>query len=280
MARSHIDFLHAQQLPWESELYSSLPSVQGKILSADDATGACSVILRYPPGWRMDGPRYLPEDQEFYVLDGKFELNGQAYTLDNYGYLPAGWVWESASTDTGADILTFFEGRPEFIRERPAADVFDLSRAIPLIDPYTMEWTSEGLDPDYAWFEMKAKFLRQDPDTKACTILVEQYAQHLPTNKIGCTEAHPTVEEIMILSGELRCPYGVLSAGMYLYRPPGIRHGPYFSRFGNVMLVRLSGALENNFSEPNTECSLYPEHRPRLPDAMSAYRATYKPELY
>lgn len=127
---------------------------------------------------------------------------------------------------------------------------------------------------------MRNKILRVDPETNSCTLLVEQGAQHLPKDNIGCTEAHPTVEEIFILSGEVRYPYGVLSAGMYLYRPPDIRHGPYFSRFCNVMIVRLTGALDNNFSEPNTECSLYIEHTQRLPDELAQYREEYKPALY
>lgn len=280
MARQHIDFLHAQQLPWETDAYSSLPGVQSKTLSFDDETGACTVILRYPPGWRMDGPWHLPDDLEFYILDGAVELNGQPYTLDCYGYWPAGSVCDSASTETGVDIMTFFGGRPDYIQERPADGAYDLSGAIPFLDPYTMNWTQEGLDPDYAWYSMRNKFLRVDPETKACTLIVEMGAQHLPKDGMGCTEAHPTVEEIFILSGEGRCPYGIYSAGMYLYRPPDIRHGPYFSRFSNVMLLRLSGALDNNFSEPNTECSLYIDPKPRLPDELAQYREMYKPELY
>ncbi len=280
MARPHIDYLHAQQLPWETGAYAALPGVQSKTLSVDDETGACTVILRYPPGWRMEGPWHLLDDVEFYLLDGKFELNGQLYTLDCYGFLPAGWVSESAVTETGADIITFFEGRPDFVKGRPDEGQYDLSLAIPYKNPFDVPWTTDGLDPDYSWFTMRNKFLRIDPNTSACTLIVEQGAQHLPKDNIGRTEAHPTVEEIFILSGEVRCPYGVLSAGMYLYRPPHIRHGPYFSRYSNVMLLRLSGALDNNFSEPNTTCSLYIDPKPRLPDELAQYREMYKPELY
>lgn len=67
----------------------------------------------------MDGPWHLPDYVEFYLLDVKFELNGQLYTLDCYSFLPAGWVNESASKETGADIITFFEGQPDFIRSGP-----------------------------------------------------------------------------------------------------------------------------------------------------------------
>ncbi len=280
MARPHIDFFHAQQLPWETDAYASLPGLQSKTLSTDDETGACTVILRYPPGWRIDGLWHLPDDVEFYVLDGKFELNNQLYTLDSYGFLPAGWVFESASTETGTDIITFFEGVPDFIKGRPDEGQYDLSQAIPYIDTCALNWTKEGLDPDYEWFTMRNKILRIDPKTQACTLLVEQGARHLPKDNIGSIEAHPTIKEIFILSGEVRCPYGVLSAGMYLYRPPEIRYGPYFSRFSNVMLLRLSGPLDNQFSEPNTECSLYIDPKPRLPDELAQYREMYKPELY
>ena len=46
------------------------------------------------------------------------------------------------------------------------------------------------------------------------------------------------------------------------------------------MLLRLSGPLYNQFSEPNTECSLYIDPKPRLPDEVGQYREMYKPELY
>ena len=279
MARPHIDFLHAQQLPWEQGAYASVPDVHSKTLSADDETGACTVIFRFPPGWSKTGPWHLKDDAEIYVLDGQAEINGETFTLDCYAFLPGGFVWDSISTETGVDILVFFEGAPNFITGAPSTPA-DMSLAVPFLNTHDMKWSTEGMDPDFYWWPMQAKFLHVDPATKACTLLVEQSAQHRPPENMGRTEAHPTVEEILVLSGEVRCPYGILSAGMYLYRPPGIRHGPYYSRFSNVMLVRLTGELDNNFSEPNTECTLYPEHDPRLPPSHERYRQAYKPELY
>ena len=90
--REHIEFVQAQMLPW-LRIGAGLarPDAEIKLLSRDDGDGACSVLLRFPAGWSRGGPEHLLADEEFYVLDGEIELNGQVYGQDAYAFLPAGW---------------------------------------------------------------------------------------------------------------------------------------------------------------------------------------------
>ncbi|MBM3513393.1 MAG: DUF4437 domain-containing protein, partial [Alphaproteobacteria bacterium] len=213
VARPHIDFVQAQALSWDEGRYPAIPGVKSKTLSTDHDTGACTVILRYPPGWRAAGAGYFACDVEVYVLDGAFAVNGRTFGLDCYGYWPAGFVQEDAASQHGCDVLAFIDGAPHVTHGAPPAGKFDQSRAVPFLDTHEMAWSKEGLDPDYTWFGFQWKVLRHNERTQATTFLLDTPAQRHPPGWMARDEVHTCTEEIMILSGELCTPYGVLHAG-------------------------------------------------------------------
>ena len=62
-------FIQAQDLPWSKGLpKGGWDDLEIKVLSVDEATGACSTIVRYPAGWDRTGGRYLTCHEEFLVL--------------------------------------------------------------------------------------------------------------------------------------------------------------------------------------------------------------------
>lgn len=280
MARPHIDFIQAQTLPWELGKYASFPGVESKTLSTDPDTGACTAILRYPPGWQAPKIGYLACDTEIYVLDGAFTVNNQTFGLDCYGYWPAGFVQAGATSRDGCDLLAFIDGAPHLEGGAPPAGKFDQSRAVPFLDTHEMAWSKEGLDPDYHWFGFQWKVLRHNERTQATTFLLDTPAQRHPPGWMARDEVHFCTEEIMILSGELHCPYGVLHAGAYLNRPRDIRHGPYYTRYGNLLIGRVDGLLSNNFNDKAERVTLTPPHRPRLPAVLQKYADSYRFERY
>ncbi|MCB2109049.1 MAG: hypothetical protein KDE14_15170 [Rhodobacteraceae bacterium] len=280
MARPHIDFIQAQALPWTSGLHGALGMFQIKTLAHDSETGAATFIARVPPGWRGAAACYLPFDQEIYILDGELEAQGQKFGLDCYGYWPAGFQQWGQASPAGADVLVFAEGTPDIVLGKPLPGRFDVSKAVPHRDTHEMPWSNEGIDPDYAWFGMSWKVLRHDPATEATTFLLDTPAQRHPPDWMGRDELHHCREEIMLLAGELCCPYGIMTAGAYLNRPAGIRHGPYYSRFGNTLIGRVDGKLENNFGTTAQKLTLKPPHQPRLPDALKPLADAYRLERY
>jgi hypothetical protein len=280
MARPHIDFIQAQVLPWEGGRYSSFSGVSTKTLSADPDTGACTVILRFPPGWRSSGPGHLACDVEIYALDGALTVNDCRYGLDCYGYWPAGFSLSEIHTETGADVLAFIDGAPHVVSGAAPAGKFDQSRAVAFLDTHEMAWSKDGLDPDYQWFHFQWKVLRHNERTNATTFLLDTPAQRHPPGWLARDEMHYCTEEIMIISGELHTPYGVLHAGAYLNRPPGIRHGPYYTRYGNLLIGRVDGKLTNNFNEQTERVTLTPAHNPRLPPALQKYANAYDFKRY
>lgn len=280
MARPHIDFIQAQVLPWEEGRYASFPGVGSKTLSADPDTGAYTAILRFPAGWRAPFDGHLAADSEIYVLDGGLNANGHTLGLDCYAYWPAGYEQKNVAAPQGADVLVFVDGAPELIEGAPKAAAFDTSRAVPFLDSHEMAWNRDGLDPEYTWFGHQWKVLRHDPRTDATTFILDTPAQRHPPNWMARDEVHYCMEEILIISGELLTPYGVMYAGAYLYRPPDIRHGPYYSRYGNFLIGRVDGKLTNNFNEKSQRVTLTPPHQPRLPATLQKYADAYTFERY
>ncbi|MBM3504640.1 MAG: hypothetical protein FJX65_12295 [Alphaproteobacteria bacterium] len=235
MARSPVDILQVQTLPWSLGLGEARHDVQVRTLSHDPVTGARSDLLRYPAGWNRQTAEHLTVDEEFYVLDGTLEINGFRYRPDNYAYLPAGFERRHAASEEGAVVLTFFSGAP---KARPGRGTPDLSRWVGRIDPYVTIWSPDpqGLAVEA---ELKAgarvKLLREDPVTKAQTFLVGFVAVWRDERQL---EAATDLEAYLLGGDCTLAGRGVMRQGAYACRPRGTRFGPQGSLTPTVMLVR------------------------------------------
>ena len=85
------------------------------------------------------------------------------------------------------------------------------------------------------------KVLREDAATGALTFMT-----HLPPNwHDPALDWHPSTEEGYVIAGEVTLNDRSLTAGCYLFRPPGILHGPAGSPndLGATIIQRTSGPL-------------------------------------
>lgn len=268
MPRPHIEFIHAQELQWQTQvLPGALASLACKTLSEDDQSGACSTILQYPSNWSHPGGTHLTADHEFFVLDGSLAINGQVYQSDSYGYLPTGFLYEEWASSEGAVVLTFFSATPN-AEPGPARMV---EEAIPHIYLHDMAWTSADVDPDVQFLRIAHKMLRKDLEKGETTMILDCGAQTHPKNWKERALKHPCAEEMFLLSGDIAGDRGVMHQGAYFWRPPEIWHGPFGSRHGNICIIRfMEGNHVNVWSDDASPFSLTPEHKPELPDHLKA----------
>jgi hypothetical protein len=269
MPRAHVEFVQSQVLPW---LRDFLPrewgGVEAKALSVDPGSGACSLVCRYPRGWRA-GPHHLLAAHELYVLDGSLEINGNRYGLDDYAWLPAGWARSGASAAEGAVVLTFFDRRPEWRDGAPVPGACDASGVIERIDTHNMPWHSADIDPDVQFLRLTHKVLRSVPATGERTILLNSGAQTHPRDWREAALRHDCVEEMFMLGGDMISDRGTMYEGAYFWRPPGEWHGPFGSRRGSLSLIRmLDGRHSNQWGDDKLPFTLTPPYSPVLPDAM------------
>lgn len=269
MPRPHIEFLHAQQLPWrKGELPGPYGELECKVLSRDAETGSCSVILRYPPGWTRPEAEHLSAAHEFYVLDGNLSLNGEEHPFDSYAYLPAGTTHEKVFSERGAVVLTFFSSTPNVFQGAGTTT----TDAITGLNLHDVKWTSADIDPDLDFLRIAHKILRRDANSGETTMVLNCGAQTHPADWQEKALKHPCAEEMFLLSGDIIGERGIMNAGAYFWRPPGIWHGPFGSRNGNLCLIRfMDGHHVNQWSDKDLPFSLTPDYNPDLPEELQKF---------
>jgi len=278
MARPHIEFIHAFDMPWTKGLYGGARNdVEHKLLSYDSENSEASVLVRYPAGWTRGEAEYLSADEEIYVLDGAIEINGRRYTRSAYAYFPAGHVRRTASSSGGAVALTFFSGEPRGAKGNPPAGLYDERRFIAWKSLFEEGWDADysGVNsPEIAASGSRKKLLRTDPKTKDQTWLMGI----LPSYREKKVESHPVVQECYIIDGELPGNYGLMLPGAYFWRPPEILHGPFGSKTGSIVLSRTKGgALTVDYYDLDEPHRFEPVHRPVVPPEFRMYAQAKRP---
>lgn len=263
MARPRIEFIQNQLLPWNNEFLAGIrPGTATRILSEDDETGACSLLVRYPENWQGPAGQCLSADEEFLVLDGELRIGEQPYSYLGYGHLPAGYERQSLSAPRGAVILTFFSARPESVPS--AGPLEDTSRLVEGLDAMQLPYTG-NFHPEFPPGAGR-RMLFDDPASGDQTWLLGTMGLRWAER----AEVHPVVEEMFLIAGEVHGNLGLMRPGAYFWRPPEIPHGPYGSLTGNIYLFRTKGGpLSTNYQDSETPFHWWPDHRPVLPPALA-----------
>lgn len=269
--RGHIEFIQSQMLPWRRIGHGlARPDVEYRMLSRDPSDGACSVLMRYPPGWSRLGPEHIAADEEFYVLDGSLVMDGHVYPADSYAFLPAGWTRSEMHSTQGCVILAFYNREPTLMPLAGDGSAERSPRAVPHLDVTAMSWDLALNDPNLKHLGIGRKNLRTDPETGERTFLSLILPQAIPPGNKGPKEIHPVVEEAYCISGSLTGPHGTMYPGAYFWRPAGIAHGPFGARWGAVSLIRFVGGRHVNvWTDDEAPFSFDAPYSPVLPPELA-----------
>jgi quercetin dioxygenase-like cupin family protein len=267
MARPWIEFIFAQNIPWNGGLPGgeATDAIVSKTLSLDETNGACSLLVRYRPG-AMLSPHALAAEEELYVLDGALRLNGATIKRDSYLTIPAGHRREVAAGPEGAVTLTFFDAAP---KRAPITN----DAALEPLDTLAMKWDDSGVPPDLQYMGIKRKVLRRNAETgQQRTFLLTTAPHNYPKNWACPTLTHPCVEEMFQIAGDMSGPHGRMTAGAYFYRPPDVAHGPFGSRDGSLSLIRfLDGRHVNIWGDHDVAFDYDVPYAPAVPPQLKRY---------
>ena len=271
MPRPHTEFIQAQTLPWvPMAAGSARPGAAEKVLSRDPDSGARSSNIRYPAGWNLPEAHQLACDEELFVLAGTIVINGRSYGSGDYAYLPAGYCRSAMNSANGCVILTFFEGETQPAESAGKAG-YDATLLIERLETAKMPWISAS-DPKVARSGVGRKVLRPDTQSGERTWIMRMKASESEPMIVNGVERHPCVEEMFQLEGEFAMTVGMMRAGAYFWRPPGIAHGPMGSKTDFMALFRAKeGAFSTNWSEPEVPLPWDAAYRPILPDRMKPF---------
>ncbi len=264
MGRPHTEFVQSQRLEWRRHALDQLRSgTTVRVLSSDPRTGACSLVVRYPRGFRC-GSGALGVDDELLVLDGALTIGSETHAAMSFAHLPAGFDSGAWSSDDGAVVLEFFSGEPVRGALLAAFDPERLVRCKSLFEvPYTGNFHPEF--PPGAG----RKLLYQDPQSRDTTWVLGT----LPLRWAEKSEVHPTVEEMYLLAGEVHGDRGIMRPGAYFWRPPMVPHGPYGSQTGNLYFFRTKGGLlATTYVDPQRPFGWFPAYDALLPSELEYAR--------
>jgi hypothetical protein len=269
MSRPWIEFVQSQNLPWRcADLWGARPGVELKVLSEDSESGATSLLIRYPVGWRLENADALSADEEFLVLHGMLSIGKQTYGEKSYAHLPAGYGRGPIAAPAGAVALTFFSSHPA---RRPLAE-FDPARLVENLDTFAVPYTGK-FHPEFPAGAGR-KMLYQDPVTHDQSWILGT----LPMRWAERAEVHPVVEEMYLLSGESHGNRGVMRPGAYFWRPPQIPHGPYGTLTGNLYFFRTKGGpLSTHYVAGSQPFRWWPPYDPALPESLAVARGETAP---
>lgn len=92
-----------------------------QLLDRDAATGARTLLVRFPPGFERPGTGYYEVDEDFLLLHGELSINGQDFLRGDWVAVPGGTVRAATSSPSGALAVAWFSGRPEWQSASPDA---------------------------------------------------------------------------------------------------------------------------------------------------------------
>jgi hypothetical protein len=217
-----------------------------KILSVDHETGALTLMLHLPAGWRRDATGYQRAPEEVFVLRGDLVVGTECLTDGCYTYVPPEMVHGPLGTRGGCFALVMLDGRPDFVTTIGSRPISEPDQYIPCLNTVTMPWGVPR--PENPPVGIVIKTLRIDPETKDQTWI----AASVPFRRGDRAEVHPTVEEAFMLRGEILLgERGIMREGCYFWRPPNVPHGPLVSKTGSMYFFRTKGgSLETRYITP------------------------------
>lgn len=290
MSRAYVEFVQTQRLSWQPAP-ASFGGALWKRLSHDPQTGACTALLRWPPG-RSVLPPALAADWELFVLRGTLRIGALGpLGTHYYAYLPAGLALDEVVAGDRVDAQRL-PGGPvpgdgsaivlAFLSQEPLPGVpgpQDPARRVGPLDTTALRWDSSGIDPNINHLNAARKNLRFAPEGDCRTYLLGGMPQGYPYGGASM-ERHPHVEEFFMVSGDMASHLGIMRAGAYFHRPPGIPHGRDCTRSGYLLFCRTPGAnrTTTEWTAEKYDVAWNPEHQPVLPQEFAAAGATPIPD--
>lgn len=239
-SRGWVELAHAPELDPQDLPAGGWPAgATMKVLSISEQTGALTGELILPRGYRRPAGHYDTQ-VEWLVLEGSVRVGNEVRGYGYYEFNPAGTDVEKLTVDEGAKILFLSRARPNFV---PAPGP-NGSEGKLQVDSEAMPWQGTHIPGPPPGIILK--LLRHVPETNEMTWI----CANPPRWDYPMLEYHDCIEELYLIDGDIwlgNC--GTMRSGSYLWRPPFITHGPFYSHTGAVLFGWVPSLLVNHFPD-------------------------------
>jgi hypothetical protein len=227
MGRPHIEFIHSSAVAARPLEGGPFAGCDARMLSEDPETGASTSLVELRAGQAVDltgGERAV----ELFGLGGELALAGRRFSAGSYAFVAPGATNAVLADAAGGGglVLVMIE---ELGLEPGSGPVEVLDTNQMRLEDHGVAGVPPGL---------VIKLLHVDRARGDWTWI----CAGPPGWQEDRAEIHPTVEEALVLRGDvLLGERGGMVAGDYFWRPPNVRHGPMYSRGGNLIFFRTKG---------------------------------------
>lgn len=127
-SKEFVGFVQPHNLHFRPLVLPGLKTAEFKQLSFDEKTGARTLLVRLPPGWKQP-PGYHSADLEMFVVEGGVSIGDRPMGRYAYAYYPAGYS-HSFGTEEGATVLQFWGGAPDYAASAASRPGTNLASAV------------------------------------------------------------------------------------------------------------------------------------------------------
>lgn len=94
MVRPALEFFDPKQLSWQPHFVEGrlVKSLKEKVLSRDEETGAMTLMIKYPKGFRHPVLTSHTVTEEIYIVKGRISMEGVEYGQGYYAFRPVGMI--------------------------------------------------------------------------------------------------------------------------------------------------------------------------------------------
>lgn len=267
-----VGFVQPHNLHFRPLVLSGLATTEFKQLSFDEKTGARTLLVKLPPGWKQ-APGYHTANVEMFVVEGGIRIGDRPMGRYSYAYYPAGYS-HSFGTEEGATVLQFWSGAPDYVAstrsraDTSAADVIDglLYNDVPTKGPKSLPKFRD--EPVMENSPVHVKLLRLDGSTGQKTWVVTApggYPVMSGEGDLPLWSSSASWQEGFLLAGDMTIAEclsegqvaGTYAPDGYFFRPAGIKHGglSQFSDTFSVWLYRTGPGHRLTYSDTCAEPS-------------------------
>lgn len=82
----------------------------------DPGDGVFRAFVRFPAGWSRLAAGHYPASEEVFVFEGDLTFNASVWGAHSHGFIPAGATRYRLESTTGALVIAWFGGAPQWRR--------------------------------------------------------------------------------------------------------------------------------------------------------------------
>jgi hypothetical protein len=235
LGRGHVELVHAADLESEEVPADGWPvGATVTVLSSDRETGELTGILRLPRGYRRGAGHHAAATETF-VLSGTLRVGEEVRGYGFYEFAAPGVGVGPWAVAEGCELFFRARGRPDFAGSSGEAG------ELVQIDSESMPWVATHIPGPPPGIILK--LLRHVEETGEMTWL----CGNPPRWDYPRLEFHDCIEELYCIEGDIWLGNsGTMRPRSYLWRPPFITHGPFYSRTGCLLFGWVPSTLVNH----------------------------------